>query len=168
MRALGGALQQALACVARSVLLADGHAPEGGPYTLTLAGGDPVPLGGLARLRLGVRHNYLVVRDAGDARLWTVRTTGYAYRIVLATGAPLLAYHWHSRSRSPVREPPVHLHTHTAPLDLTRGHLPTGLVLLPGVLRWLLRDVGVIPLRSDWPAVLDQAEAALRVDAPGR
>ena len=42
--------------------------------------------------------------------------------------------------------------------DLDRRHLATGHVLLAMVVRMLIEEFGVAPLRPDWQQVLDQAD----------
>ena len=73
-------------------------------------------------------------------------------------GRELAGWHWHPGGSSPWRQP----HLHVAGGRFGECHLPTGRVSLEEVLRLLLAELDVRPLRDDWPAVLDEVEAAFR------
>jgi hypothetical protein len=91
-----------------------------------------------------------------------VAPAGYIYQFLYAANErELLAYHWHARGASPIIWPHLHVSAPLTPLDLTRGHLPTGPVSLPAVLRYAVADLGVRPLRQDWAATLAAAERSL-------
>jgi len=81
----------------------------------------------------------------------------------------LLVYHWHPVSRFEGLDHP-HLHVSaalTAQVDATtrreigldKLHLPTGQVSLAAVIRMLITEFGIAPLRHDWRDVLDRAAA---------
>ena len=57
-----------------------------------------------------------------------------------------------------------HLHAYGArdTLTLHKLHLPTGRVALEAVVRFLFADLGVVPRRADWRAVLDRQEERFR------
>ena len=97
--------------------------------------------------------------DAPDR--WLAAIAGYVYQFSYENGRECIASHWHPRGASPIGWPHLHVSGPTAPIDLTRGHLPTGPVALPAVLRYAIDDLAVRPLRQDWPAVLKIAERAL-------
>jgi hypothetical protein len=129
--------------------------PGRGPYTLTFGVGEIVPLKGPQRISLGLIHGYEVER-AGD--VWQVRTTGYSYEILLPDQYSLIGWHWHPRGRSTVTWPHVHIPRHTRPVDLSKAHVPTGLISLQSVLRFAIEEVGAEPLRPDWRVVLAETE----------
>ena len=87
-----------------------------------------------------------------------ISTRAYRYEVNDAQGQELLAYHWHPLGKSRWKRP--HLHVSDGPL--AGLHLPTSRVSLESLLRLLLAELEVRPLRNDWPAVLDVAERALR------
>jgi hypothetical protein len=128
---------------------------------LELAGGARTPLRGTHPLLLYLTYT-LDPRPAPEqAGLWTAITAGYWFEFLHADERELLAYHWHPTGASPIIWPHVHVSGPTAPIDMTRGHLPTGPVALPWVLRYAIADLGVRPLRADWQDVLREAEQAL-------
>jgi hypothetical protein len=51
-----------------------------------------------------------------------------------------------------------HLHAYGAhdSVDLHKLHPPTGHVTLSSVVRFLIEDLGVLPRRADWPAVVER------------
>ena len=95
-----------------------------------------------------------VVEPGGAADRYTVRSVGYRYELGHADGPMILAYHWHPVGVSPVTTPHLHLGGQVAGLDLSKAHLPTGIVGLDDVLRFAIVDLGVEPLRGDWREVL--------------
>lgn len=88
---------------------------------------------------------------------WKVSTRAYRYRLDDASGE-VVSWHWHPLGRSAVREP----HAHVAHGPLAGTHLPTRRVGLEAVLRFLLADLAARPRRTDWSAVLDQADAVFQ------
>lgn len=123
--------------------------------------------GGMARLGrrpayvLEVRHGYRLVHETGVHEPWRVATTNYWYHLLDRDERVVLAYHGHPVSRSTVTHPHLHIGGRTAPLDLSKAHLPTGLVTLPAVIRMTITELGVEPLRPGWDDVLAQVENAL-------
>lgn len=99
---------------------------------------------------LSVLHDLAL--DRSDR--WIARTVGYAYEIQHADGRMLLAYHWHPVGLSPVTTPHFHLGGTLGGIDLSKAHLPSGVVLLHDLLRFAIADLGVEPRRDDWREVL--------------
>jgi hypothetical protein len=83
-----------------------------------------------------------------------VRPTGYRYEIGEHPGPELVAYHWHLEGTSPVTEPHLHARIRGSSTDLSKLHLPTGLVNPDAVIRCLITEFSVEPLRPDWQDVL--------------
>jgi hypothetical protein len=110
-----------------------------------------------------VRYDLAVIEQPSGA--WSAAIAGYWYELSYADERELLAYHWHPGGVSPITWPHLHVSAPVAPIDLTRGHLPTGPVSLPAVLRCAIGDLGVRPSRRDWAAVRADAERALAVAA---
>lgn len=125
---------------------------------MTFGGGDPVPLGRDRRLALWLRHRYVLEPTSTQPIGWTTVTVGYLYRLQKLDGQGVLSYHWHPVGHSLVSFPHLHVEGRTTPIELTKAHLPTGRVTLVAILRLLISDLEVRPLRPDWREVLDQVE----------
>ena len=164
VHSLRDALQLALSCVTNGVLITSqgGHAPAAAAHMLSLQG-SPVRLAGEARVALTVAHWYRLEEYIGVREPWRVQTTGYDYRLDGADGREIASYHWHPEGASHVVSPHLHLGAGAGALrrELTRAHFPTGWVMLPEVLRLAVETFSVRPLRRDWSAILDRAQAAL-------
>lgn len=98
-----------------------------------------------------------------------VSTRMYSYRLLDRLERELLVYHWQP---GPRYAGPDHPHLHVSAsldaatsavdrrrFDLDKLHLPTGQVALAAVVRSLIAELGVEPLRPDWARVVDDAEA---------
>src|SRR3954452_8454640 len=99
------------------------------------------------RLRWRVSHVFRVIPAPGQQGMWQAQTTAYVYELRLVGGADLIAYHWHPRGISGITWPHAHLHTLTAPVDLSRTHFPTGRIALEAVVRYAIMELKV-PLRE--------------------
>ena len=87
-------------------------------------------------------------------RQFDTRLTSYEYAIEDAvTGHEILAFHWH---RGAASWPHIHIGAGAGALitELQTAHIPSGIVLLPQFVRFLITDFGVGPLRDDWERVL--------------
>ncbi len=80
------------------------------------------------------------------------------YRILLPDQRSLIAWHWHPRGNSQVTWPHAHIPRHTTPLDLSKAYVPTGRISVEAVIRFAIDEVGTVPLRADWRAVLEETE----------
>ncbi len=155
------ALQAALSCVSSTVWISAPR-PLGaaGELALTLSE-DPAPL----RLRSG-RRLYLVAgqfcRLAPDDQhpgAWQMRLEGYVYSVRFSQSeeGECFAWHWHPGS---VTDPHLHVAAHHPDAgDLSRLHLPAALITFQAVLRFLLAELGVQPLRADWQRILSPNES---------
>jgi hypothetical protein len=163
VRSYRNTLQRALSCVTPNILLLSPHASAPTPYRheVTLSG-SPVPLTGEGRIALRVRSRFIVVSTDNASRLWQARTIGYFYTLHEINGREILGYHWHPTGSSHETEPHLHLEAgaEIGRPDLAKAHLPTGHVALNGVLRFVIRDLGVRLLRSDWAQILERTGAA--------
>lgn len=77
-------------------------------------------------------------------------------RFTASAASECFAWHWHPGSR-----PDYHLHVaaqHPEAGDLARLHLPCGPTSFSAVIRFLIAELDVRPLRGDWDVVLGQAE----------
>lgn len=153
-------LQQAISCVSLAVLqVAGGYQPAARPHALVLADGDAQQLRSEAGLALRVAQQYRIVEDTGPRGPWRAQTVAYSY-VVNRGDKELLAYQWNPLGSGGVARP--HLHVGAAADELIdnfhRLHLPTGRIALEEVLRLLIEELGVQPLREDWSDVLDAAQ----------
>lgn len=142
--------------------------------------GDPVKLaakaGGQSGLQLDVRHWFTTVEDdgPGSGDGWRVTTRGYDYRILDSQGGEIITYHWDPSSRRGPTYPHMHVSAtaiihHDAlnarAFGLEKLHLPTGRVLLGGVVRMLISELGVRGRMSNWPTRLSESDPILHEDA---
>lgn len=156
-------LQQSLSCVSPAVWVT-GPRPSGqeGELALTTSD-DPIALRREANpLFLSAGQHFRIVPDERFDGEWKVRTEGYAYRAALSdeTGDFILAWHWHPDTR-----PDPHLHigaAHPDVSDLPKLHVPTGRVSFEEVVRFLVTELGVSPMRNDWEETLAETEARFR------
>lgn len=129
----------------------------------------PAPMrsasGGPSGLSLDVLQQFAVLESG--ARLWRVEPRMYQFQVLDHLERELLVYHWQP---GPEWRGPDHPHVHvsaalrayanavtTRVYDLDKLHLPTGSVSLAMVVRMVIEEFGVAPLRQDWPQVLAQA-----------
>ncbi len=95
----------------------------------------------------------------------------YQYRILDYDQRELLVYHWQPGQRF---AGPDHPHMHVSAsinaridavtrrgIALDKRHLVTGRVSLPAMVRMLITEFEIAPLRRDWRAILDRTETAV-------
>jgi hypothetical protein len=100
------------------------------------------------RRRWRLAHTFEAVQLAGDSSAWQVKTTGYAHEFRHSEGIEVLAYHWHPLGVSAITWPHVHLHQYTAPLNLSRAHVPTNRVSLQAIVRFAIMDLRIPPIAA--------------------
>jgi hypothetical protein len=89
---------------------------------------------------------------------WRVTSLRYAYAIELAeSDQEVLAFHWEGHGNGDV--PFAHLHlghanSENSPLLGPKAHIPTGRVAIEDVIYFLIDELGVKPLKSDWREIL--------------
>lgn len=92
----------------------------------------------------------------------------YEFRILDHQERELLVYHWQPTSEFRGKDHP-HVHVSAAlqarinavttrAYDLDKRHLVTGQVSPAMVVRMLIEEFGIAPLRPDWEPVLNQAD----------
>lgn len=122
-----------------------GFQPGDLPHSVSLR--RPIALRcGRTHVTLAVRFDYVLEPDRDPRSAWAVAVTGYDVSIHDSGIREVVVFHWHPRGRSGVRRP--HLHVGPASLDpdglLTRKHhVPTGLVSIEEIVRFLVSDLGV-------------------------
>ena len=151
-------VRDALSCIVVPALQVGGgyhQSPE--PHVMLLAGGEPVPLKGPRKLALTVHHHYRVVEAEGELGPFKVRSAAYIYAVDDASGDEVVSYHWH-----PLTTPDItfaHLHFRRVAdeyQELLHGHFPTGRVSIERLVRFLIVELAVEPVRGDWQTVLDR------------
>ena len=116
----------------------------------------------------------IVQRDSEPIdRKWTVQLANYQMRLLDRFERELIVYHW---MPGPLFLGPDHPHMHVSAsfsaqidanrvreIDLDRLHLPTGRLTVAALVRMLIAEFGVAPLRDDWRDILDRLDAELSV-----
>jgi len=149
-------LQRVLSSVTTAVVHEHPTGPSiGKSYALTIANGDAVPLRGPNDLSFAITVYFDFERDESHD-LWSIVITGYLYTVEDLAGRSLVAYHWHPSGQSRVKWQHLHLGpaAEVGRKPLLQAHLPTSVVTLNEILRMLIEDLGVQPLRRDWERVL--------------
>jgi hypothetical protein len=155
-----GELQRAISTVVHAVFI-EKPADRNARRLIILGRDHPVRLRGLRRFALSMLHFYELALVEGTPRpSWDVHVVGYSYTLHDSEGSEILGFHWHPDSRSPIIEPHLHLKSALAGVDMSKAHVPTGIVRLPAFLRFLIRDFGVEPIRADWQQILGDAPSA--------
>jgi hypothetical protein len=100
-------------------------------------------------------------RFAPGAGEWKATTTGYAYTVYETSNhAPLKAMAWHYHPKSGgSHEPHVHIYREgqIAGLELNKLHFPGERVAFESVITFLIKELGVTPLRDDWEELVTSA-----------
>ena len=154
-------IQKILSCVSRSVVrVTHGYNPNATTSQyLRLPGASPVPLAGIHDLMLNVQPYFRVLTHETQGAPHHVEITGYRYIIYDGERKEILTYHWHPGRRSFHQAPHLHLGAGAGmsfkALE-TKPHLPTGHVTLGEIIRFLINDLSVQPLRTDWNDVLTE------------
>ena len=100
---------------------------------------------------------------------WQPKTIMYEYRLLDRDERELLVYHWQP---GPDFLGPDHPHLHVSAslhaqvdavtrqeIALDKLHLPTGQVTIAAIVRFLITEFGIAPLRDDWHEILTRADA---------
>lgn len=152
-------LRGVLRCVTEDGFVPGGSQP-GGPYVaffqrryalLRLSQGlDPI--------RFRVSIDYTIDPSQDRAGWWQVNRAGWVYEIRDGAGDPIVAFHWHPNSGR-VTWPHLHAYGTNEAVELHKLHAPTGIVTAGSVVRFLIEDLGVLPRRPDWLAVVERHAA---------
>jgi hypothetical protein len=149
-------LRKSLSCITDAVLYVP-NKQTGELEALTLSD-DPLKLRRGAPpsdnfVQLSIGHQFKVVHDDDG---WHVSTAQYAYDLLDSDGKQLIAWHWHPGTGMSI--PHLHLHVPTGPIN-HKMHLPTGRVSIEAVIRLLIDEFEVLPVRDDYEDILREAEA---------
>jgi hypothetical protein len=115
-----------------------------------------VPVAGRHNLSLKVFHAFDVSEDPTG---WRVRSRAYAYYVLARERGEIIAFHWHP-DRGLVALPHAHFKTLNDPFPMGKAHMPTGRISMEAVIRLLIDELAVEPLRRDWRSVLARTERA--------
>lgn len=115
-----------------------------------------MPLRGQHRLSLRAAHVYEVTEGPAG---WSAHTRAYFYHVYANDGREFIAFHWHPE-RGRVVLPHAHFRTLNDPVPMGKAHIPTGRVSLEAVVRLLIDELAVQPIRPDWERLLAGTERA--------
>lgn len=165
-------LQPPLSCVADTEWV-DGPPPRSPTGALAVTTRSPhvrlTRQRGLSSAVLEATQRFEIVPDERFESEWKVSTKAYAYVVSIATRrepdpVEVFAWHWHP-SRTPQRAYP-HLHVRSEHrllgLALKNLHIPTGRVSFEEVVRFLIDELRVVPVRDDWQEVIGETETRFR------
>lgn len=139
------------------------------PYVTLLVDANT---GAVGRLRLPPSHPHIALRAprpllfevtwwyrfvSTNIHRWEARVVRYEYRISHANEQEILGFHWHPDVPGSVAFPHLHASSDTAPLS-HKTHVSTGFVSLGAVVRLLIAESGVSPLRDDWRTLVGGEE----------
>ena len=152
-------INRALSCITKSVAVASGHDPVQERHALALNQGEPVRLRGNPPFLFTAIVHYQIFEAKGDLGPWKVSTMAYYYGVQDRKGQELLAYHWHPRSTPQHSDPHLHVYEGAGAGIITKLHLPTRGVSLEELLRFLITELKVIPIKRDWEEILRATRA---------
>jgi hypothetical protein len=119
-------------------------------------------------VRLRASHELTVIRPEPRVAWFEAIVTGYNVAILDPAEGELLAYHWHQGGTSNVRSPHLHIAFGGSLIDarlasktLSRLHLPTGPVASGAIVRFLIEDLGIEPIRKHWRQTLERDEDSI-------
>lgn len=99
------------------------------------------------------------IRQPTARNNYLVSTKSYLYSILDAEKKDLIGFHYHPElDDDPVVHPHIHVYADTdkrfADFNLHKRHIPSGRVALEDVIEWLIIELEVKALRSDWQRIL--------------
>jgi hypothetical protein len=111
--------------------------------------------------KLELYHRYTVTAAEGERGPWKVSTAEYIYEVADESDVPIVEFHWHPESGR-IAWPHAHAYGTRDSLTLHKLHLPTGRVSIESVVRFLIEDLDVLPIRDDWDEILKAREVAFK------
>jgi hypothetical protein len=112
-----------------------------------------------------------------DESLYRFLIEDYEYKVLDSRRRELFVFHWHPASVSEATWP--HVHVGSVAVDaaaegmeagfyerFSRLHIPTEMLAIEQVVRFLLTELDVSPLRADWAEVLHAGETAFFQQRP--
>lgn len=144
-------LRRAISCVSRAGIQHGGRDYElnADPYALVVRGQRKLRCH--PPLSIDIRMQYKIVEASGERGPYKVKITAYMYIVDDHRGHEVFSYHWQPDAPE-VKFPHLHVeHPH-----LKKAHFPTSRISIEEVLRLLITDFEVRPLRSDWDTILTE------------
>jgi hypothetical protein len=130
-----------------------------GPHSHSVRFSNPSPLRAFGPLRgamLDGSVSFAIRSAAGLPDGWRIELSSYVFALLDRNGREVLTWHWHlGREFAGPNHPHLHVSAavrfpdargEAAPVVLDKLHLPTGVVLLPSVVRAPIEECGVQPL----------------------
>ncbi len=122
-------------------------------------------LPGAQPLKFRLLHLYEVIASDGGYAVHT-RAYTYQFELVDVPRPEIVIYHYDPRPdpdpkadpEKKVLTPHLHVRGLENPLFLGKAHFPTGRVSIEEVLRFAVRELGVIPINDNWRTILDETE----------
>lgn len=108
---------------------------------------------------MSARNAHEAIRDALDPlnRVVSCISATDLYHVHAGDGREIVAFHWHPGHRH-VPLPHAQFRTLTDPIPMGKVHCPSGRVALEAVVRLVIGELGVEPIRPDWEQVPSQPE----------
>lgn len=171
-------LMEALGCITpgRLTLLHFHRYEEGKEYAIALNDNDPVRLDAPFPLFFTAGQQFQIVRsDDPDLGPFKVHTVAYWYQFQAdrrRPGSDVLAFHWTPEAANADNRRYPHMHIGSAmvandapvlPKRFNKLHIPTSRVSFESVVRFAIEELGVVPLRADYDAVLARTESVFRL-----
>lgn len=136
-------------------------------YPLVLNNSDPLQLRSSPPLSLSAGQRFRIVHDdVIEDGPYRVQLVEYWYLLSTDDDREILAFHWTPEATDRRQKTYPHIHIGTALLKdssnfLTtfhKKHVPTGHVSIESIVRFAIEELGVVPLRPDWSAILDRGQ----------
>lgn len=132
-----------------------------------------LPRGGLSPLFVNVSQE--IEFNIAEARF---STKFYLYSVRDQNQDALISFHYHPEINddNPIQFPHIHVYTHAderfTALDFQKRHIPSGRIALEDIVRWLISEFAITPLRSNWNEILTETKARFIqkrswIDIPG-
>ena len=162
-------LHRVLSCVTPEVIsVGGGYHRSDRPHVLFFQN-NPVMLGRDRRFALKLIQQYRIVEGEEERGPGKVSTVAYYYTLrtpetPACPSQEVLGYHWHPQETHTLTYPHLHLYQGAGALqhNLIKAHLPTARIAIEDVVRFVITQLGVVPLRDDWEAILAETQDAFQ------
>ena len=144
-------IRRSVACVSRDVVIAL-PLDSTGLWQARFAN-DPTRLPTAPNLTFRAIHDFQVQLPLQPGSP-LVRPAGYHYELRDQNDEEVFAYHLHTVGLSHITTPHLHVPGGTQRVSLEKRHLVTGLISFPEIIRCLITEFDVTPLRPDWRDIL--------------
>ncbi len=154
-------LQKIVSCVASEVCYV--YPNNSGRQVLAWSGTDPSDPQPLMLKRKNNSKLFIdisqEIQQPNARNDYLVSTKSYMYSILDAEKKDLIGFHYHPElDDDPVMHPHIHVYADAdkrfADFNLHKRHIPSGRVALEDVIEWLIVELEVKALRSNWQQIL--------------